>query len=163
VCSNYAPWCGPKSRPPHDRAVQLPRISAPHFGLRGTACMGRNWFRFRFSKNRCRPASSFAQCECGGIVSLSKYRLQTTSSRLALVGVQGWIRLDMASLGVGTEEHCLAVHMRNEQGANTENLELESNAFMNWVTDTGNPRNWSLARRVVSTAVVSGIGFVRYV
>jgi hypothetical protein len=69
----------------------------------------------------------------------------------------------MASLGVGTEEHRLAVHMRNEQGANTENLELDSNAFMNWATDTGNPRNWSLARRVVSTAVVSGIGFVRYV
>ena len=43
------------------------------------------------------------------------------------------------------------------------NLELEPSVSMNWVTDAGNPRNWSLARMAVSTAVVSGIGFVRYV
>jgi hypothetical protein len=61
------------------------------------------------------------------------------------------------------EEHRLAMHMRNEQDAKTENLELEPNVSMNWATDAGNPRNWPLARRVVSTAVVSGIGFVRYV
>ena len=53
--------------------------------------------------------------------------------------------------------------MCNEQDANTGNLELEPNMSMNWATDAGNPRNWSLARMEVSTAIVSGIGFVRYV
>lgn len=53
--------------------------------------------------------------------------------------------------------------MCDEQDANTGNLELEPNVSMNWATDGGNPRNWSLARMAVSTAVVSGIGFVRYV
>jgi hypothetical protein len=53
--------------------------------------------------------------------------------------------------------------MRNEQDANTENPESEPNVSIDWATDAGNPRNWSLARRAVSTAVVSGIGFVRYV
>jgi hypothetical protein len=43
------------------------------------------------------------------------------------------------------------------------NLELEPSVSMNWDTDAKNPRNWSPARMAVSTAVVSGIGFVRYV
>jgi hypothetical protein len=101
-------------------------------------------------------------------VASPKYRLQinfliVVFSGLVLVGMQGWIRLNTASLGARMEEYRLAMHMRNEQDAKTENLELEPNVSMNWATDAGNPRNWPLARRVVSTAVVSGIGFVRYV
>ena len=37
-----------------------------------------------------------------------------------------------------------------------------TNTANGWSTDPANPRNWSLTRKAASTAVVSGIGFVRY-
>jgi hypothetical protein len=53
--------------------------------------------------------------------------------------------------------------MANDQDVTPDETRTDANAAINWAFDTGNPRNWSFARRAVTTAVVSGIGFVRYV
>ena len=44
-----------------------------------------------------------------------------------------------------------------------EAMQLGTNTVTAWRSDPANPRNWSFARRATSTAIVSGIGFVRWV
>lgn len=53
--------------------------------------------------------------------------------------------------------------MASDQATNLEDTQPRSSVALDWTSDAENPRNWSLARRAVSTAVVSGIGFVRCV
>ena len=47
-------------------------------------------------------------------------------------------------------------------GIPKEEEEQRVDAVVDWAVDPDNARNWSFARKAVATAVVSGIGFVRY-
>jgi len=53
--------------------------------------------------------------------------------------------------------------MANREDATPGETPTEAHTVINWAFDVGNPRNWSFERRAATTAVVSGIGFVRYV
>jgi hypothetical protein len=53
--------------------------------------------------------------------------------------------------------------MASDQATNLEDTQPRSSMALDWTSDAENPRNWSLTRRAASTAVVSGIGFVRCV